>query len=639
MSKKPDFIGWATRSNMLCNDGRTIMENAFACNDGDQVPLVWHHQYNDPGNILGHGILKNVPGGVKVFGYFNDSENGQHVKQLVQNGDLQRLSIFANQLVHAAGTRNVTSGRIQEVSLVPTGANPGATITDVIQHGSEAIFLNDDEGVVTMDDSQIVFGDVIEHAGDPKDPKDDEDDSKDKSKSKDEKTLKDVYESMNEEQKNLVNYVAGSILEEAAKGKLEDDNDDDNNDEGGKEKMKHNAFDRGTTPNDSMLIHAADQAQILASAKQNGSFKRALADYMSANSLQHDGDDPTPDPEPVIVTPKPASGFPQTGTGNVSYLFPEYKDVRPGAPELITYDQGWVNDVINKVHKSPISRIRTSFVDIRDIEDLKARGYKKGYEKKITGNFELVRRTTDPQTVYVKSQLHRDDIVDITDFDYVQYLYNIDRINLNEEIAKAIMIGDGRADGDDKIYPDKIRPIWLDDELYTIHRDIDLSTATSVIQGTNTGDNFGENFIYAESMVNACLYAREDYKGTGMPDMYISPHVVNIMLLARDRNGRRIYSNVNELAAALNVRSIITVEQFANKTRTTTDSKTKKLLCLITNLADYNVGATKGGEITHFTDFDIDFNQQKSLMETRISGALTRIKSAIAIEQDVTANG
>lgn len=633
MSKKPDFIGWATRSNMLCNDGRTIMENAFACNDGDQVPLVWHHQYNDPGNILGHGILKNVPGGVKVFGYFNDSENGQHVKQLVQNGDLQRLSIFANQLVHAAGTRNVTSGRIQEVSLVPTGANPGATITDVIQHGSEAIFLNEDEGVVTMDDSQIVFGEVIEHAGDPKD---DEDDSKDNNKSKDEKTLKDVYESMNEEQKNLVNYVAGSILEEAAKGKLEDDDDDDN-DEGGKEKMKHNAFDRGTTPNDSMLIHAADQAQILASAKQNGSFKRALADYMSANSLQHDGDDPTPDPEPF--TPKPASGFPQSGTGNVSYLFPEYKDVRPGAPELITYDQGWVNDVINKVHKSPISRIRTSFVDIRDIEDLRARGYKKGYEKKITGNFELVRRTTDPQTVYVKSQLHRDDIVDITDFDYVQYLYNIDRINLNEEIAKAIMIGDGRADGDDKIYPDKIRPIWLDDELYTIHRDIDLSTATSVIQGTNTGDNFGENFIYAESMVNACLYAREDYKGTGMPDMYISPHVVNIMLLARDRNGRRIYSNVNELAAALNVRSIITVEQFANKTRTTTDSKTKKLLCLITNLADYNVGATKGGEITHFTDFDIDFNQQKSLMETRISGALIRIKSAIAIEQDVTANG
>lgn len=635
MNKKPDFIGWATRSNMLCNDGRTIMENAFAANDGDQVPLVWHHQYSDPGNILGHGILKNVPGGVKVFGYFNDSENGQRVKKLVQNKDLQRLSIFANQLVHAAGTRNVTSGCIQEVSLVPTGANPGATITDVIQHGSEAIYLNEDEGVVTMDDSQITFGDIIEHAADPEDDKKD-DDKKDESpkKSEDEETLKDIYESMNEKQKNLVNYVAGTILEEAAKSS----NDDEKDEDGGKEKMKHNAFDRGTTPNDSVLIHSADQAQILATAKQNGSFKKALADYMSANSLQHDGDDPTP---VVAQTPKPASGFPQTGDGNVSWLFPEYKDVRPGAPELITYDQGWVTAVMNKVHKSPMSRIRTSFVDIRDIEDLRARGYKKGYEKALTGNFELVRRTTDPQTVYVKSALNRDDIVDITDFDYVQYLYNIDRIQLNEEIAKAIMIGDGRQDGDDKIYPDKIRPIWLDDELYTIHRDIDVSTTTSELQGTDTGANFGENFIYAESMVNAVLYAREDYKGTGMPDMYIAPHVVNIMLLARDRNGRRMYSDIRELAAALNVREIITVEQFANKTRTTSDQvpKTKKLLALITNLADYNVGATKGGEITSFNQFDIDFNQQKSLMETRISGALTRIKSAIAIEQDITTNG
>ena len=357
-------------------------------------------------------------------------------------------------------------------------------------------------------------------------------------------------------------------------------------------------------------------------------FKAALELYADENDLQHDA---------------VSSGFYQTspseGAGNITWLFPEYKDVRPGAPELITSDQGWIDVVLRKVHKSPISRIRTGQVDIRNIEALRARGYQKGKQKSQTGNFNLVRRTTDPQTIYVKSALHRDDIIDITDFDYVQYLYNIDRMNLNEELATAIMLGDFRADNaDDKIFPEHIRPIWTDDELYTMHYDLDVEDARARLQGTETGSYFGDNYVYAEALIEQCLYSREKFKGTGTPDFYMTPHMLNVMLLARDRNGRRIFSGKAELASALNVGEIYTAEQFADRTRTDEDNAQHKLLGLIVNLADYSVGSTKGGEITHFTQFDIDFNQQKSLLETRISGALTRVYSAIAIEEPVSGN-
>ena len=406
---------------------------------------------------------------------------------------------------------------------------------------------------------------------------------------------------------------------------VKSENNEKNDDsKGGNKTMKHNVFDKDDAQKD-VLMHA-DQEAILKMAKssQVGSFQTALSIYAEEHELKHDAS---------------SSGFVQTGDGNVTYLFPEYKEVRPGAPELITNDQGWISNVLNKVHKSPISRIRTSQVDIRGIDALRAKGYRKGKQKAQTGNFSLIRRTTDPQTVYVKNALHRDDIVDITDFDYVQYLYNIDRMTLNEELAMAIMLGDGREDGDDgKIAADHIRPIWLDDDLYTIHTDLDIDAARAELQGTGTGDNFGDNYIYAEAIINQLLYARENYKGTGTPDFYCTPHLLNVMLLARDLNGRRIYSSKAELATALNVGAIYTAEQFANKTRTTTDNKTKKLLGIVTNLADYSLGATKGGEITHFTQFDIDFNQEKSLLETRSSGALTRVYSAIALEEDVTVN-
>ena len=405
-----------------------------------------------------------------------------------------------------------------------------------------------------------------------------------------------------------------------------DDKKEEKDDEkkGGNKIMKHNVFDNDDRQQVSKnVICHSDQVGIveLARSSQFGSFQAALSIYAEENELQHDA---------------VSGGFVQTGSGNVTELFPEYKDVRPGAPELITSDQGWISVVMSKVHKSPISRIRTSQVDIRNIDSLRAKGHEKGKQKKQAGNFKLVRRTTDPQTVYVKNALHRDDIVDITDFDYVQYLYGIDRMMLNEELATAIMLGDGRDDGDeDKIAPEHIRPIWLDDELYTIHVDLDVAAAKAELQGSNTGANFGENYVLAEAMINTVLYAREKYKGTGTPDYFCTPHMLNVMLLARDLNGRRIYASKAELASALNVGDIITAEQFEGKTRTTEDNKTKKLLDIITNLNDYSLGATKGGEVTRFTQFDIDFNQEKSLLETRCSGALTRVYSAIAIEEPV----
>lgn len=380
--------------------------------------------------------------------------------------------------------------------------------------------------------------------------------------------------------------------------------------------MKHNVFDPDRQDEATVLSYTDQTAIInLAKASNVGSLQHAMDLFAEQN------------PDSVLAH----------GIENIDTLFPEYKDVRPGAPELITNDQGWVNEVLKKVHKSPISRIRTRQADIRKIDELRAKGYKKGTLKGEVGNFKVVHRTTDPQTVYVKSKIDRDDIMDITDFDVVQYLYGIDRMNLNEELATAIMLGDGREVGDEgKIAEDKIRPIWTDDELYTIHADVDIAGMKTKLQGTNTSANFGENYIYAEAIIQALLYAREKYKGTGTPDFYCTPHLVNVMLLARDLNGRRIYDKVSDLTAALNVGKIITAEQFEGKTRTTSDSKTKKLLGLMVNLADYSLGATKGGEITHFTDFDIDFNQEKSLLETRCSGANTRILSAIALEEDVT---
>ena len=325
----------------------------------------------------------------------------------------------------------------------------------------------------------------------------------------------------------------------------------------------------------------------------------------------------------------------QHGIDQIEQLFPEYKDVKPGAPELLERDQTWVGVVMNKAHKSPISRIRTRQADARAAE-LRAKGYKKGNQKTLSANIKLLSRTTDPQTVYRKDELHRDDILDITDFDVVSYQYGIMRRNLEEDIAMAILIGDGREDVDpDKISEDHIRSIWHDDELYTIHADVDIAAARAELQGTDTNKHFGDNYIYAEAIITAALYARERYKGSGSLDFFCTPHLLNVMLLARDLNGRRIYDSKSDLAAALNVNAIYTGEQFEGKTRTADEDQTKKLLGLFVNMADYQIGSTKGGEITKFNQFDIDFNKEKYLLETRLSGALTKVYSAIALEEPV----
>ena len=601
---KYDFGGWATRNDLTCADGRVIKKDAFKAQNGLTVPLVWMHNHSDPANVLGLAHLENRDDGVYAYCEFNDTESGINAKKLVKHGDVRSLSIFANQLKQVGS--DVLHGVIRELSLVLAGANPGAFIDDVVAHGEG------ESGMIIGYDEMITS--YLSHADNEDD--DEKNNKKGESKKKssdDEKTVEDVFNELTEEQKNVVYAIIGTVI------------DENKNEDGGDDDMKHNVFNTDQR-NDNFLSHA-DQEEILRLAKtsQVGTFQNAMEIYASDNALQHDA---------------VASGFVQSGDGNVTTLFPEYKDVRPGAPELITNDQGWISTVMNKVHKSPISRIRTRQVDIRNIDALRAKGYKKGKEKAQAGNFKLVRRTTDPQTVYVKDALNRDDIVDITDFDYVSYLYNIDRMMLNEELATAIMLGDGRDDGDEgKISPDHIRPIWLDDDLYTIHVDLDVAAAKAELQGTNTAANFGENYVMAEAMINTVLYAREKYKGTGKPDLYIAPHLLNQMLLARDINGRRIYASVSELATALNVGSINTAEQFEGKTRTTaTGNKKKKLLAIIANLQDYSLGATKGGEVTHFTQFDIDFNQEKSLLETRVSGALTRVYSAIAIEEDVTAS-
>lgn len=610
-----DFSGWATRNDLKCSDGRVIRRDAFKNNDCTKVPLVWNHQHNSPRDVLGHAWLENREEGVYTYGFLNDTADGEIAKVLIKHGDICALSIYANQLQQAGP--DVLHGCICEVSLVHKGANPGAFIDSMLKHGE----MSDDEAIIYTGMPLC-----LSHAADSekKDEEEKKDEGKDEAKDKpedqkddDKETIADVIASMTEKQQNAMYYMVTQALEGEAGG--EDQDDPENKSESNKEEnktMKHNVFDNDQQKQAEFLSHA-DQASIISMAKSNsvGSLRSAMDIYAEQN------------PDSVLAH----------GIDNIETLFPEYKDVRPGAPELLTTDQGWVNEVLKKVHKSPISRIRTRQADLRSIEALRAKGYKKGAQKGYVGNFQLVHRTTDPQTVYVKSKLDRDDIIDIQDFDVVQYLYGIDRMNLNEELATAIMIGDGREVGaDGKIAEDKIRPIWLDDELYTIHADVDIAGMKETLNGTNTSANFGENYIYAEAVIQSLLYAREKYKGSGTPDFYCTPHLVNVMLLARDLNGRRIYDKVSDLAAALNVGKIVTAEQFEGKTRTTTDSKTKKLLGLMVNLSDYSLGATKGGEITHFTDFDIDFNQEKSLLETRCSGANTRVLSAIALEEDIT---
>lgn len=644
MAFKYDFSGYVTKNDLRCSDGRVIRAGAFADQDGVKVPLVWNHDHRNMSNVVGHAMLENRDDGVYGYGVFNDTPNGINARELVAHGDICAMSIYANKLKQSGS--DVLHGVIREVSLVYAGANPGAYIDTIISHedgaDEEAIMYfnqpldlshgeikdaekddkQDDKPAEKKPESKRTIKEIIDGMTEEKKKvamfiigmalnknksskavaHTDSDDEE--PVSKDGKTVKDVWNTFTEEEKNAVYAVIGTSIEE------NDSSDDKKENDQEEKSMNHNAFD--TTPMDDpmdgVLTHA-DQLEVIKMAKQQGSLRAAIADYAAnCDHLQH-------------------------GIENIETLFPDYKDVKPGAPELLTDELAWVTTLMNGVHKSPISRIRTRQVDARG-RKFRGKGYKKGDFKKEGGNAKLISRTTDPCTVYVKDSIHRDDIIDITDFDVVTYIYNMQRAGLNEEIATAVLFGDGREEGDeDKIPEDKIRPIWTDDELFTIHRAVDIAGMKNKLQGTDTSKRFGDNFIETEAIIEANLDARIEYKGSGSPVMFAAPQLVNTMLMARDLNGRRIYNGIDELKSILNVSAIHTVEQMNGLTRQNSDDETMEVQAIILNLNDYSLGATKGGEITQFNQFDIDFNKEKFLLETRCSGALTKVKSCVVLEK------
>lgn len=648
MAFKYDFSGYVTKNDLRCSDGRVIRAGAFADQDGVKVPLVWNHDHRNMSNVVGHAMLENRDDGMYGYGVFNDTPNGVNARELVAHGDICAMSIYANKLKQSGS--DVLHGVIREVSLVYAGANPGAYIDTIISHKDGA----DEEAIMYFNQPlDLSHGEVKDAEKDDKqDDKPAEKPAEKKSESertikeiidgmteekkkvamfiigmalnksknsnavahadsddeelvsKDGKTVEDVWNTFTEEEKNAVYAVIGTSIKENDSSDDEEENDQE------EKSMNHNAFD--TTPMDDpmdgVLTHA-DQLEVIKMAKQQGSLRAAIADYAeNCDHLQH-------------------------GIENIETLFPDYKDVKPGAPELLTDELAWVTTVMNGVHKSPISRIRTRQVDARG-RKFRGKGYTKGNFKKEGGNAKLISRTTDPCTVYVKDSIHRDDIIDITDFDVVTYIYNMQRAGLNEEIATAVLFGDGREEGDeDKIPEDKIRPIWTDDELFTIHRAVDIAGMKNKLQGTDTSKRFGDNFIETEAIIEANLDARIEYKGSGSPVMFAAPQLVNTMLMARDLNGRRIYNGIDELKSILNVSAIHTVEQMNGLTRQNSDGETMEVQAIILNLNDYSLGATKGGEITQFNQFDIDFNKEKFLLETRCSGALTKVKSCVVLEK------
>ena len=565
---KYDFSGWATKNDLQCSDGRTIRRDAFKDNDGQTVPLVWNHQHNDPLNVLGHALLENRKEGVYAYCKFNDTPAGQNAKMLVEHGDVSALSIYANRLKQDKG--NVTHGVIREVSLVLAGANPGAFIDSIMRHGESS----DEEAVIYTGENLALY-----HADDDNDNK--EDNKVDNNK---ERTVQDVVDSMTEEQRNVMYALIGQALEDN-----EAQHSDYNNE--GDDYMKHNVFDNETN-NENVLSHA-DMEQILKDAKRIGSLKEAVLAHADNFGI--------------------IKGSGPMGAG-IEDLFPDYKNMN-NVPDFIKRDTGWVAQVMGAVHHTPFSRIKSMHADIRE-DAARALGYMKGNLKKEEV-FSLLKRTTDPQTIYKKQKLHRDDVIDITNFDVVAWLKAEMRMMLEEEIARAILIGDGRlADDDDKIAQEHIRSIYKDDELYSIHKVL---------------DNIAEADDKAKAFIKMAIKSRKEYKGSGEPTLFCSEDILTDMLLLEDNNGRIIYESEQALARALRVKNIVTVPVMENCTRDVSGVK-RDLLGIIVNLKDYNVGADKGGAVAMFEDFDIDYNQQKYLIETRCSGALIKPFSAVVIE-------
>ena len=601
-----DFGGWATKANLLCSDGRVIMPDAFAHNDGQRVPLVWNHQHSDPDHILGYADLENRPEGVYAHCKFNETDTGNVAKQLVQHGDIVSLSIYANGLTEKKS--HVTHGNIREVSLVLAGANPGAGIDSVtLSHGEDS----DDEGIVYSDTS-LDLATEVSHSDDTNSELSHADDNSDK-KSEDDKngeeTVMDVFNTLNEKQKNAVYAMIGAAYEATPPAK-----DEENTDKEGDSDMKHNVFDTDVQKENQVLSHS-DITAIISDAKRTGSLRDAAIAH-NAGEITHAATDD--DGHQVTY-----------GVANVDYLFPDARNITR-EPLFIKRDTGWVTVVMSAVKHSPFSRIKSIFADIT-ADDARAKGYLKG-NKKVEEVFTLLKRSTTPTTIYKKQKMDRDDVVDITDFDVVSWIKSEMRVMLDEEIARAILVGDGRSTAsDDKINESNIRPIWKDDSLYTIK-------ATVQLGASETETTKGKKFI------KAVLKARKNYKGSGNPILLTTEDVLTDLLLIEDTNGRNIYESVDKLATALRVSKIVTSPVLENQTREGVnavdgDTKTRTLMGIIVNLADYTVGADKGGAVNLFEDFDIDFNQQKYLIETRCSGALTKPYSAIAVEAITEAVG
>ena len=599
---KYDFHGWATRNDLKCSDGRVIRRDAFKGCDGKIVPLVWNHRHDDPSNVLGHALLKNQEDGVYAYCTFNESEAGKAAKLLVEHGDISALSIFANQLKQEGS--NVLHGDIKEVSLVLAGANPGASICNVVRHGE---MVEDEADIYTGEDF------ILEHnsmdglteeqlaalkgpkgpKGDigPQGPKGDSLKEEDKMASNEE-TVRDVFETLNEKQKTVVYALIGQALED------EKDNKDNDEEDGG-ENMKHNVFDN--VDPETTMIHADDMQAILADARRTGSMREAVENFAQdrgcdSNSLFHA----------------------DYGIENVGYLFPDDRSVT-NEPIFVSRNMDWVSKLMNNIRHTPFSRIKSLFANITE-DDARAKGYIKGNLKKEEV-FTLLKRSTSPTTVYKKQKMDRDDVVDIVDLDVVAWIKKEMRIMLDEELARAILVGDGRvSSSDDKIDPIHIRPIWTDDDFYTIKQTVSVASS----------DN--ESTI-AKNFIKQCIKARKNYKGSGNPTLYTTEDMLTDMLLLEDTTGRVIYESTAKLATTLRVKEIVTVPVMENLTRTDDQSKVHTLLGIIVNPYDYTIGADKGGAVNMFDDFDIDYNQQKYLIETRCSGALTLPYSAIAVEK------
>lgn len=590
--KKYDFGGWATRNDMLCSDGRIIKKDAFKECDGITVPLVWNHNgASSPDNILGQALLHNMDEGVYCYGLFNDTTNGQIAKNLVLHGDINSLSIYANKLKQSGS--NVLHGAIKEVSLVLAGANPGAYIDTVIAHSEDS-----DEEAIIYNDFEITK-DALEHGSKEQEESNGEEAKDMAKKDESDMTIGEIFDTLTDLQKNAVYAIIGSISEENDK---EDDEED---------QVKHNCFDPSEMNSKNVLTHSEIEA-IFKDAKRVGSLREAV--------LMHDDEVDIPDEssgDSDVGSEVQAAPY---GIGNIDYLFPDDRNVT-NTPIFIKRDTNWVSSVMSGVHHTPFSRIKSLFADLTE-DQARAKGYIKGNMKKEQF-FSLLKRATTPTTIYKKQKLDRDDVIDITDFDVVAWIKSEMRIMLDEEIARAVLVSDGRQPSDDdKIPEDHIRPIWTDDDLFTIKAQI-------------TPDQGDDEEDIAKKFIRTCIKARKNYKGSGNPDLYTTEDMVTNCLLIEDATGRTIYDSIEKLATKLRVRRIITVPVMENLTRDVTihsEAKIATLQGIMVNLTDYTIGADKGGAVSLFDDFDIDFNAQKYLIETRCSGALTVPYSAIAIE-------